>query len=220
MENNEKDGDNLGSRIYHVLRLRLIVGALAPHDSLSIRTLADEFGVSTMPVREALKRLEAESALAGSAKRAYRVPTALPEDIASVFFVRAALEGAGAELAVDCLKPADLKQLRMHALAMDDAWSRLDSHDFLMHNFCFHSLIYRSTRNTCLCEIAETLYARSGPWLGKVIRELAEKDDWANEHHKIVDAFEAGDRRGVRSLIEADVSWGSSFFRDRQQSPG
>src|SRR5690606_11587050 len=65
---------NLSEKIYLDLRLRLIVGDLAPGTSLSIRTLAEEANLSAMPVREALKRLENEKALSGSAKRAYRVP--------------------------------------------------------------------------------------------------------------------------------------------------
>ena len=132
----------------------------------------------------------------------------------------AAPEGAGAELAVACLKPADPKQLRMRAVAMENAWSRLNSHDFLMRNLRFHSLVFRSTRNTCLCEIAKTFHARSGPWFGLIIRELADKDDRANEHDGIADGFEAAESRCARTLIEADVSRGSSSFRDRHQSPG
>ena len=194
--------------------MRLIVGDFALTDSLSIRTLADEFGVSTMPVREALKRLESENALTGSAKRAYRIPAVSTEEVANIFFVRSALEGAGAELATDYLTSEDLKRLRKFALEMDEAWSQMDAHLFLLNNFRFHSLIYRSTRNSYLAEIAEALYARSGPWLGKVIREVAQPDDWATEHHDIVDALAARDKKRVRKLVEADVNWGSAYFRD------
>ena len=213
-----RQNGNFSEQIYADLRLRLIVGDLAPDDSLSIRKLAEEFGVSTMPVREALKRLETEKALVGSAKRAYRVPDISAEEAENVFFVRATLEGAGAEQAIKYLTAADLMRLRRFALKMDEAWERLSAHDFLLNNFHFHSLIYRSTRNSDLSEIAETLYARSGPWLGRAIRELAEKQDWANEHHDIVDAFEAGDKARVRQLIEADVNWGSTYFRNRERS--
>ncbi|MFS4583653.1 GntR family transcriptional regulator [Phaeobacter sp. C3_T13_0] len=208
---------NLGEKIYEDLRLRLIVGDLAPDDRLSIRKLADEFNVSTMPVREALKRLETEKALVGSAKRAYRVPDISAEDAEDLFFVRATLEGAGAERAISFLTSADLERLRRYASKMDDAWSRFDAHDFLLNNFHFHSLIYQSTRNSDLSEIAETLYARSGPWLGRAIREFAEQKDWANEHHDIIDAFEAGDAKRVRELIESDVNWGSTYFSERER---
>ena len=92
------------------------------------------------------------------------------------------------------------------------------AHDFLLNNFHFHSLIYRSTRNADLSEIAEALYARSGPWLGLAIREVANAEDWANEHHDIVDAFEARDSDRVRQLIEVDVNWGSAYFRRKAET--
>lgn len=204
---------NLSEDIYADLRLRLIVGDLAPDDTLSIRTLAEEFAVSAMPVREALKRLEHEKALSGSAKRAYRVP-AITSDMASdLFFLRATLEGVAAELATDRLSKADLKQLRGYANAMDKAWADADARSFLLNNFKFHSRIYRSCGNHDLGELAEALYARSGPWLGKAIRMLSDKADWANEHHDIIDALEAGDKPKVRRLIESDVNWGTAFFR-------
>ncbi|MCB2136421.1 MAG: GntR family transcriptional regulator [Rhodobacteraceae bacterium] len=205
--------ENLSQKIYADLRLRLIVGDLAPDDTLSIRTLAEDFNVSTMPVREALKRLEFEKALAGSAKRAYRVPAILPEAASNLFFVRATLEGAAAELAINHLTQGDLKHLRDYSDAMDAAWEKGDARSFLLNNFKFHSMIYRSSGNPDLSELAETLYARSGPWLGKAIRELADKADWANEHHDILLAIDVGDRARVRKLIEEDVNWGTAFFR-------
>ena len=204
---------NLSQKIYLQLRLRLIVGDLAPDDTLSIRTLAEEFGVSAMPVREALKHLEFEKALSGSAKRAYRVPVITPESAADLFFVRATLEAAAAELAIDHLSPENLAQLRVYSRATDMAWEAHDARGFLESNFLFHALINRSSRNRDLSELAETLHARSGPWLGKAIRELSDRVDWASDHMAIVDAFEAGDRQLVRTLIEADVNWGTAFFR-------
>lgn len=59
---------------------------------------------------------------------------------------------------------------------MDAAWENGDARTFLLNNFRFHSLIYwKCCGNQDLSELAEILYARSGPWLGKAIRELADK---------------------------------------------
>lgn len=204
---------NLSEKIYEDLKLRLIVGDLAPGTALSIRTLAEEANLSAMPVREALKRLENEKALSGSAKRAYRVPSVTPDVASDLFFLRATLEGAAAELAMDRLTKADLKQLRSFSNAMDAAWKTGDARSFLLNNFRFHSLIYWSCGNQDLSELAESLYVRSGPWLGKAIRELSDTADWANEHHDIIDAFSKGEKQRVRQLIESDVNWGTALFR-------
>ena len=221
MEKLKGESNNLSETIYQELRKRLIVGDLSPNDSLSIRTLAKEFSVSTMPVREALKRLETENALTGSAKRAYRVPDISYQDAANIIFVRANLEGAGAELATNYLRTPEIERLKKFSNAMDEAWKQKDAHGFLLNNFHFHSLIYRSTHNADLSEIIEALHARIGPWLGKAIREFAKVEDWVTEHHDIVNAIEAGDKPRVRALIEADVTWGITYFRldDKLSSP-
>lgn len=204
--------ENLSLKIYTELRARLIIGEFSPDDTLSIRTLAEEFGVSAMPVREALKRLEFEKALSGSAKRAYRVPVVSPKDAANLFFVRATLEGAAAELAVGQMSEADLAKLHDLACRIDRAWEQSDSRAFLRYNFRFHSLIYQRCGNPDLRELAELLYARCGPWLGKAIRDMSRSEDWASEHHDIVEAIRAGDKKRVRRLIEEDVNWGTALF--------
>ena len=215
------ESNNLSQFIYQQLRRRLIVGDLSPNDSLSIRTLAKNFGVSTMPVREALKRLETENALTGSAKRAYRVPDISSKEAANIIFVRATLEGAGTGLAIKHIRAPEIERLRQFSNAMDTALKQRDAHGFLLNNFYFHSLIYRSTHNADLSEIIEALHARIGPWLGKAIREFAKVEDWVTEHHDIVNAIEAGDKPRVRALIEADVTWGITYFRldDKLSSP-
>lgn len=220
MTGERRSDENLGQKVYAELQLRLIVGDLAPDDTLSIRTLAEEFGVSAMPVREALKRLEAEKALIGSAKRAYRVPVITPRAASDLFFVRATLEGAAAELAVGHMTPARLAQLAAHSDAMEQARRGGDARALLLDNFRFHSLIYRSSGNPDLSELAEMLYARSGPWLARAIRDMADHADWGSDHRKIIDALAAGDRSLVRRLIEADVNWGTAFFRSGKARAG
>jgi Bacterial regulatory proteins, gntR family len=61
-----------------------------------IGEIAQPGGVSAMPVREALKRLEAEKALTGAAKRAYRVADMTPARAADLFHIQSILEGAAA----------------------------------------------------------------------------------------------------------------------------
>ena len=217
MEKLNGESNNLSQFIYQQLRRRLIVGDLSPNDSLSIRTLAKNFGVSTMPVREALKRLETENALTGSAKRAYRVPDISSKEAANIIFVRATLEGAGTGLAIKHIRAPEIERLRQFSNAMDAALKQRDAHGFLLNNFYFHSLIYRSTHNTDLSEIVDALYARSGPWLGKAIREVAKIEDWVTEHHDIVNAIEARDAPRVRALIEADAAWGITYFMNSDQ---
>jgi len=203
---------NLSTIIYDDLRNQLIVGKLEPGDSLSIRTLAEQYNVSTMPVREALKKLETEKALTGAIKKAYRVPELSAMEVSNLFHIRAVLEGAGAEIAASTMSKIDIETIHRLTLVVDAAWRQGDAHRFLENNFAFHSTIYRAANNQDLSDIAESLYARSGPWLGKAIKHIASVDEWESHHYDIVRAIESRDGVEARRLMEEDVKWGKNLF--------
>lgn len=207
-----KGNTNLSTIIYQDLRFQLIVGKLEPGDSLSIRTLAEQYNVSTMPIREALKKLETEKALTGAIKKAYRVPELLPREVYNLFHIRAVLEGAGAEIAATTMGQSDIDTILRLTLVVDAAWKQGDAHRFLENNFAFHSTIYQAANNQDLSDIAESLYARSGPWLGKAIRHMASVDEWESHHYDIVKAIKSRDGTEARRLMEEDVKWGMNLF--------
>jgi DNA-binding GntR family transcriptional regulator len=203
----------LGDRIYQALRWSLIVGELEPGDTVSTRTLAAEHGVSVMPVREALKRLEAEKALTGAAKRAYRVADMTPARAADLFQIRSVLEGAAAEVAATRLPDAQIERLRELTRQMERATASADARSYLACNFTFHFIIYSGAGNPDLAAIVEALYARTGPWLSRAIRRFARIGDWENHHMRIVDAIAARDASEARRLMEVDILWSAELYR-------
>ena len=205
--------ENLSASIYADLRMKLIVGDLQPAESLSIRTLAEEYGVSAMPVREALRQLASEDALIGAAKKAYRVPDLTPAEAANLFFVRSVLEGAAAEIAATNMPEADFKVLTRLTGDMEKAWGQRDASAFLRANFEFHSVIYARAQNGALRSIIDSLYARTGPWLAHGITDLVNPDKWLGEHVAIIDALRNKDAALTRRLIEEDAQWGVELYR-------
>jgi DNA-binding GntR family transcriptional regulator len=191
----------------------MIIGKLLPGDTISIRTLALEHGMSAMPVREALKQLAMEKALSGAAKRAYRVPDLTARQASNLFEIRAVLEGGAAEAATPNITTKDLVNLRKWTAVMDATWQVGDAARFLDANFKFHSLIYSRAGNEDLCDLIANLLVRTGPWLAGGILSLASKADWRGEHDKIANALESGDSARARALIEDDARWGMTFFR-------
>lgn len=204
---------NLSARIYSDLRMRLVVGELRPAESLSIRTLAEEYGVSAMPVREALRQLASEDALIGAAKKAYRVPDLTPDEAANLFFVRSILEGAGAEIAARNARDVDFKALERLASDMERAWEKRDPGKFLLANFRFHRRIYGLAGNAALQSTIDALYARTGPWLAHGIVELVNPDKWLGEHPEIIDALRDRDAARAKLLMEEDAQWGVELYR-------
>ena len=206
---------NLSSKVYADLRLKLIIGDLKPGQTLSIRTLAEAYDHGSMPVREALRQLSSEGALVGEAKKAYRVPDLSANEAAKLFYVRAALEGASAEIAAKTVEPKDIKHLRQLSIKMDEAWEVNNAGSFLENNFLFHSYIYAMAKNSVLEKMAENLYIRTGPWLAKGIQDnLSKPNAWEASHDGIIDALALGDSAEARRLIEADSGWGKQLYED------
>jgi len=207
------NSSNLSSNVYARLRLKLITGDLKPGETLSIRRLANEYQYSAMPVREALRQLSSEDALVGAAKKAYRVPDLSSEDAAKLFYVRAALEGASAEIAAKKVMKKDIKYLQSLSAKMDLAWKKNDASTFLEHNFLFHSYIYSMAQNPVLEKMAENLYIRTGPWLAQGIKNLSNSNVWEQSHDGIIIALSEKNSAMARKLIEEDSSWGKQLYQ-------
>ncbi|MEP3920732.1 GntR family transcriptional regulator [Ascidiaceihabitans sp.] len=216
MNDPESTGDdlseNLSSKIYSGLRMELIVGDLKPAAKLSIRKLAEKFGVSAMPVREALRQLATEHALIGAKKKAYRVPDLRSAEASNLFFVRAVLEGAAAEIAAQRVNNQDLEILERFANEMEIAWKKQDASSFLASNFRLHSHVYSLTGNHALQSMIESLYVRTGPWLAHGIVNLVNPDNWMGEHLEIIDALRRRDGAAARRLMEEDAEWGVHLY--------
>ncbi|MCP5089081.1 MAG: GntR family transcriptional regulator [Rhodobacteraceae bacterium] len=205
--------DSLGEQIYRSLRAALISGDIEPGEKISTRTVAAEFRTSAMPVREALKRLEAQGALEVEAKRAYRVPVLSPQSAAELFQVRSVLEAAGAAAAAQSITEAELAQLDQLCDATDIAWRDGDIGTFLHTNASFHHIINNRSGNSFLAEMLETINMRSGPWLGLAIRKIVGQVEWGDKHRRIIGALRNRDSNEASRLMEEDSNWGMQLFQ-------
>ncbi|HZR52646.1 MAG TPA: GntR family transcriptional regulator [Streptosporangiaceae bacterium] len=170
-----------------LIRELIITGELAAGEQLRQRDLAQRFGVSQTPVREAMRRLESEGLLLCDTHRGFTVVS--PEDgpVEENFQIRAALESLGASLAaakIDAEGIARLEELnaRMRALGEDDpAYADLNRE--------FHFSVYEYARSPLLLSLMRLLWAslHGGP---KVSRTHAES---ARQHDEILAALRAGD---------------------------
>lgn len=211
-----RPAETLSKAIYSALRARLILGDLPPGAPLSIRTLAEDFGTSAMPVREALRQLASEQALIGAAKKAYRVPDLRPVEAANLFFLRSILEGAAAELSVAHMTESDLSELERLAGETKRAWAAGDPRGYIKANFAFHSAINARADNADLLAMIDGIYARTGPWLAHGAQKIIEIDRLEDGHAAIVAACQARNAKEVRRLVEEDAQWAIKLFQHSQ----
>ena len=170
-----------------LIRELIITGELAAGEQLRQRDLAQRFGVSQTPVREAMRRLESEGLVVGDTHRGFTVVEPDDGPVEENFQIRAALESLGASLAARKIEAAGLARLqvlndRMRALADDDP-------GYADLNREFHFTVYSCAGSPLLLTLMRLLWAslHGGP---RVLRSHAES---ARQHDAILDALRSGD---------------------------
>lgn len=137
-------------RVYRAIRERILSGQWGPGFRVVIDALAEEFEVSALPVREAIRRLEAEGLVIYRPNAGAQVAPAEPGLFDEEMTVLAVLEGYATALAAPELSKADIRQLKAYTQEMVGAMEAMDSLAFGRHNQDFHNLIYERCPNATL----------------------------------------------------------------------
>src|SRR3984885_11078054 len=144
-----------------LIRELIITGGLAAGEQLRQRDLAQRFGVSQTPVREAMRRLESEGLLVCDTHRGFTVVAPDGGHLEENFQIRAALESLGASLAARRIDAGGLDRLRdlndqMRALADDDP-------GYADLNREFHFTVYEYAGSPLLMSLMRLLWGALNP---------------------------------------------------------
>jgi DNA-binding GntR family transcriptional regulator len=139
-------------RVYVALRERILTGTYGPGYRVVIDSIAQEFGVSALPVREAVRRLEAEGLVIFRANAGAQVAPVEPGLFEDEMTVLAVLEGYATALAAPHLTGDDLKRLTDITDQMVAAATTMDPLSFGRLNQDFHALIYDRCPNAPLVD--------------------------------------------------------------------
>lgn len=137
-------------RAYRTVRERILTGEYGPGFRIVIDTLAAELGVSALPVREAVRRLEAEGLIVYRPNAGAQVTPADPGLFDDEMTVLALLEGYATALAACELSSAAITRLTELNDAMEQAMTRMDALVFGRLNQEFHAVIYEACANRAL----------------------------------------------------------------------
>lgn len=144
---------NKHERTYAHIRKRILEGDYAPGHRLVLDGLARELGISPVPVREALRRLEAEGFIVYRPNVGAQVAPVDDERWESEMRVLAVLEGHATALATDFMRPGDFKRLRELNARMGPALEDTDMMSFAVLNRAWHFTIYERCPNRYLVEM-------------------------------------------------------------------
>lgn len=188
---------NLRQEIGHALRAALIAGEMRPGVLYSAPALAEVFGVSATPVREAMLDLAGEGLVEAVRNKGFRVAELSDQELDEITRVRALLEiPTVGELAerIDEDMRGSVEALRTLAVEIERQAADQDFIAYVEADRRFHLGLLALGGNQQLVHIVGNLRARSRLY---GLHELASKGELgrsAREHHEILDAVLAGDR--------------------------
>ncbi len=197
--------DTLQERAYRRICDLILDGEIAPGQVVTIQSLAEAFGVSAMPVREALKRLTAAGALSLVTGRSIGVPRLSLDRLADLRRVRLAIEGLASEWAADLMEPDDLVRLNEEYEVLSRASAEENVKEYLRANRAFHFTIYNAARSPTLVAMIETLWLQIGPYLN-LLRGSGNYAASNATHKAIVEALAARDGKAAAKALRADIN--------------
>lgn len=182
---------------YASLRERLLDGSLRPGAVLEQEALARQLGLSTTPVREAVKRLEAEGLIVALAHRAIQVPALNRQELDDLYSVRLQLDPYAAQLGSRMATDGVRGELRALVRASDPNASPREQ---LVHNRRLHRVMYEASGNVVLCELLDGLWDRSDRYRMVLLRDEDTARAADDDHDELVELFCT---RKTRQLGEA-----------------
>lgn len=199
----------LRHQIRDVIIERILGGAYAPGERIVEIRVAQEFGVSQAPVREALRELERLHLVVSEPFRGARVREVTAEELAEIYPVRAALEEVAARGAAAALA-GDVSRLEEELDGMRRAAAAGDVTAFVDHDVAFHRAIVDASGNQTLGELWRSLQVDLRTTI-TLVKRAAGLDQVAEAHVPVMEALRAGDEERsateLREHIEAFGRW-------------
>ena len=193
--------DTIATRISRVLADRIITGLLEPGSKLRQDHIAEEFGTSHVPVREAFRRLEAQGLAVSEARRGVRVASFSLEEVQEVARMRAALESLALRYAAPHLTPHILDMAEDATNAGDRA---RDIHSWDEANRRFHRLILEPCKMPRLLAAIADLHQLGSRFLFKRgHKEWTPRVD--SDHQAILELLRKGEAGQAAAVLERHV---------------
>ena len=206
----EKRADGLRD----ALEEEILTGVLLPGDRLEELVLAERFGVSRTPIREALLQLSAAGLIEQRPRRGTFVAEIGPRRLMEMFEVMAELEGMCARLAARRATSEDLREIRAAHDASAAAAAQADMDNYYYRNEIFHEKIRAASRNQFLVEQADALQKRLKAYRRLQLRARGRVRASFDEHEAVVAAIETGDEEAAARAMRSHVAIQGERFTD------
>lgn len=184
------------------VRKAILDGALEPGAQLRQDELAERYGTSRIPVREALRQLEAEGLVTIHPNRGAVVSTLSLDDVLEMLEIRIALECRALRLAIPNMVDVDF-EAAADILKSYDAEPRPQKWGEM--NWQFHKALYAPSNRRKLTAMIEANYGHVGRFIRVQVSLAAGKERPQREHYAMLDACRRGDIEGAARILEEHI---------------
>lgn len=202
VEESQDVAQTAAAPIYKKLKAAILASDISPGSALRQNELAKQFGVSKIPVREALQRLEAEGFVLLLPNKGAFVREVPAHEVLDLLDIRSALESQAVESAVPNMIETDLVALKANLASYAEApdipaWSDI--------NRDFHRILCEPCGNAQLMLMLEDIQLKIGPFLQLTVTEASGMERPRRDHDLIVDACLRGDGKEAARLIRDHI---------------
>jgi len=191
--------------IFETLRKAIITGEIKPGERLMEVAIAEQMGVSRTPVREAIRRLEAEGLVTMVPRKGTHVSELSSKDIIDVLEVRGALDKLATGLAAKRIKPQQLRALESIHKQYIAFVEKENIEGAVRKDIEFHDAIYAASGNSRLIGVLSTLKEHIYRFRVIYLRDMDIAEHVEQEHRQILDALKEGNEQLAAELAEKHI---------------
>jgi DNA-binding GntR family transcriptional regulator len=196
--------------VYEAIRSR-IIGGLEPGTVLRLVPLSNEFGVSTMPVREALNRLQYEGLVEGQSRRGAVVAAMRLSDLVDIQILRGSLISVGLRLGIPNLTASDDVEIQaalkgvLSSVETSDGEKRLEAH--LTHSRRMSAIVFRAAGHARVNELIETHEHAAYRYVRVALKSLGALEADSAADVAFADATSARDVVEAERILRGQLLW-------------
>lgn len=208
MDRDPLAGERPGTFTEHALktlRRAVLSGDLSPGSRIQIEDTAERMGMSTIPVREALRTLASEGLVVQLPQRGFRVPEVTLADLDDTYRLRRLLDPMAVRMAVPQIGADRASMLRTTFSELAESYEQSDWSITASAHRRFHFGIYEAADSPWLLRILSMLWGNSERYRHASVPRRGDPKSRAAAHGAILDACLAGDVELAARLMEAHV---------------
>lgn len=202
----------LREKILETIRDAILKGSLKPGERVSEPDLADRFGISRTPIREAFRQLESEGYLQVVPRKGAVVASLSERDIEEFYAIKILLEGFAARMAAENISEKDIERLESINERLRQIAKEGDVKNFFRVHNEFHEIFIRAAGNEKLYEMINQLVMRFKRLRLASLAQPGRMEISVEEHRNMIEAFRRRDGDSAEGLVKRTATIGADVL--------